>query len=86
MIRNKIWSLSARIAAIHDAWAGWLCVFIVGIFAGITAGIIDIGAEWMKDLKYGICPGAFYLNREQCCWNADAFLEGKDEHPKETTF
>lgn len=23
----------------------------------------------MTDLKFGICPQAFWLNREQCCWS-----------------
>jgi chloride channel 3/4/5 len=61
----------------HDAWSGWLCVLLVGIFSGAVAGFIDIGAGWMKDLKDGFCPAAFYLNREQCCWSSnDTELEG----------
>lgn len=34
-----------------DAGAGWLCVLLVGLTAGAVAGIIDIGARWMSDLK-----------------------------------
>ena len=33
--------------------------------------MIDIGAGWMKDLKEGFCPDAFYLNKEQCCWSSN---------------
>lgn len=56
--------------------AGWLCVSFVGLVAGYVAGIIDIGTGWLKDLKEGICPEAFYLNREQCCWSSnDTMLE-----------
>lgn len=25
----------------------------------------------MTDLKFGICPQAFWLNREQCCWSSN---------------
>lgn len=52
----------------------WLLDFC-DFFVGICAGIIDIGATWMSDLKEGICAEAFWLNREQCCWsvsNTDA--------------
>lgn len=55
----------------HDAWSGWLCVLLVGIFSGCVAGVIDIGASWMTDLKLGVCPQAFWLNREQCCWSSN---------------
>lgn len=78
IVRNKDRSCLSLLRSTHDAWAGWLCVLLVGIFAGLSAGVIDIGAGWMKDLKEGICPGAFYLNREQCCWSSDKMeLEGK---------
>ncbi|OXU20482.1 hypothetical protein TSAR_015626 [Trichomalopsis sarcophagae] len=63
---DSVWDL---IKGAHDAWSGWLCVLIVGVFTGVTAGVIDIGASWMSDLKFGICPQAFWLNKEQCCWS-----------------
>ena len=37
--------------AAWDAGAGWICVLLVGLAAGATAGVIDIGARWMSDLK-----------------------------------
>lgn len=52
-----------------------MCVLLVGLAAGCVAGVIDIGASWLSDLKLGICPQAFWLNQEQCCWSS-----------KETTF
>ena len=55
----------------HDAWSGWVCVLLVGVCTGVVAGVIDIGASWMTDLKFGICPQAFWFNREQCCWSND---------------
>ncbi|XP_043463129.1 H(+)/Cl(-) exchange transporter 5 isoform X2 [Leptopilina heterotoma] len=63
---DSIWDL---IKGAHDAWSGWLCVLFVGLFTGVAAGVIDIGASWMTDLKFGICPEAFWLNKEQCCWS-----------------
>lgn len=61
-----------------DAGSGWLCVLLVGIAAGCVAGMVDIGASWMSDLKHGICPTAFWFNREQCCYPAkqSVFEEG----------
>ncbi|KAF0313157.1 H(+)/Cl(-) exchange transporter 3 [Amphibalanus amphitrite] len=61
----------------HDAWSGWLCVLLVGIVAGGVAGVIDIGARWMEDMRFGICPEAFWLNKDQCCWSSnETFFEG----------
>lgn len=64
--QESIWDL---IKGAHDAWSGWVCVLLVGIATGGVAGVIDIGASWMSDLKNGICPQAFWLNQEQCCWS-----------------
>ena len=46
------------------------------ILTGGVAGVIDIGASWLSDVKEGICRDAFWLNKEQCCWSAnDTTLE-----------
>jgi chloride channel 3/4/5 len=77
ILKKKGDSWFEYINATHDAWSGWLCVSLVGITAGAVAGVIDIGAGWMKDLKEGICQDVFYLNREQCCWSSnDTVFEG----------
>ncbi|XP_063416517.1 H(+)/Cl(-) exchange transporter 4-like isoform X3 [Mytilus trossulus] len=60
-----------KVLSAHDAWSGWVCVLLVGVAAGLCAGVIDIGATWMSDLKEGICKEAFWLNKEQCCWSAN---------------
>jgi len=65
---DSIWDM---LKGAHDAWSGWVCVLLVGVSAGVMAGIIDIGASWLIDLKFGICPSAFYLNMEQCCWSSN---------------
>ncbi|KAK6738639.1 hypothetical protein RB195_020634 [Necator americanus] len=54
-----------------DAGAGWICVLMVGLAAGATAGVIDIGARWMSDLKDGVCADRFWLDREHCCWSSN---------------
>lgn len=55
----------------------WLCLMLIGIVSGCVASVVDIATSWMKDLREGICPAAFYLNREQCCWSSsDTFFEG----------
>ncbi|XP_050301056.1 H(+)/Cl(-) exchange transporter 5 isoform X2 [Anthonomus grandis grandis] len=70
--QDSIWHL---IEGAHDAWSGWVCVLLVGVCTGAVAGVIDIGASWMTDLKFGICPQAFWLNREQCCWSKETSFE-----------
>ncbi|XP_076446776.1 H(+)/Cl(-) exchange transporter 4-like isoform X1 [Babylonia areolata] len=61
-----------QLKSAHDAWSGWVCVFLVGLAAGSCAGIIDIGATWMSDLKEGVCLDAFWFNQEQCCWSGNS--------------
>ncbi|XP_060553392.1 H(+)/Cl(-) exchange transporter 3-like [Ruditapes philippinarum] len=48
-----------------------LIIIIIVICTGALAGLIDIGASWLSDIKEGICRDAFWLNREQCCWSAN---------------
>ena len=57
-----------RLLEAHDAWAGWLVVLMVGICCGFFAGVIDIGSDWMFDLKEGVCSSQVWLNKESCCW------------------
>ena len=71
IVKRKGDSLLGLIKGAHDAWSGWVCVLLVGLTSGVMAGIIDIGATWLTDLKFGICPSAFYLNMEQCCWSSN---------------
>ena len=71
MKRLKHGNLWDRIKQANDAWGGWLVVFLVGLAAGLSAGVIDIGASWMTDLKLGICPENFWFNKEACCWSDD---------------
>lgn len=71
IVKKRQDSFLDLIKGAHDAWSGWLCVLLVGIWAGVMAGVIDIGATWLTDIKFGLCPSAFYLNKEQCCWSSN---------------
>ena len=61
-----------------DAMSGWVVVFLVGVCSGILAGVIDIGAVWMSDLKEGICVPWPYYDREACCWLSNETSFGVD--------
>ncbi|OUC47998.1 hypothetical protein D917_01307, partial [Trichinella nativa] len=41
---------------------------------GVVAGLVDISTRWMSDLKEGVCPDAFWFDREHCCWSANDTL------------
>ncbi|XP_046649586.1 H(+)/Cl(-) exchange transporter 4-like [Daphnia pulicaria] len=69
--KHKDESILSAVKAAHDAWSGWVCVLSVGVAVGAVASFIDIGTTWMTDLKYGICPDAFWFDREQCCWSSN---------------
>ena len=63
--------------------SGWVCVLLVGLMSGVMAGVIDIGATWLTDLKFGICPTAFYLNMEQCCWSSNETVRKGEKNKKQ---
>lgn len=51
--------------------------------SGSLAGLIDISAHWMTDLKEGICTEGFWFNHEHCCWNSDhVTFEDRDKCPE----
>ncbi|EDV19344.1 uncharacterized protein TRIADDRAFT_33732 [Trichoplax adhaerens] len=66
------------IVSSHDAWSGWLIVSGVGILSGLCAGLIDIGTEWMTDLRLGVCPQRFWLNKKACCWSSNLTTADND--------
>ncbi|XP_038056734.1 H(+)/Cl(-) exchange transporter 4-like isoform X1 [Patiria miniata] len=66
--RRSSRSIWGRLKGSFYAVSAWVVVLLVGIFAGAFAGIIDIGATWLSDIKLGVCKDAFWLNWEQCCW------------------
>jgi H+/Cl- antiporter ClcA len=72
--KSSPWGLAQKV---FDDAQGWIVMCLVGIAAGFAAGCIDIGASWLQDIKEGICPKAFWLNRLHCCWAED--MTGRDD-------
>ena len=72
-------SFLERIMEAHDAWSGWLVVLLVGLSCGLFAGVIDIGADWMFDLKEGVCASQVWLNKESCCWADNSSFNAHDD-------
>eukprot|EP00055_Hartaetosiga_balthica_P016283 m.102157 g.102157 ORF g.102157 m.102157 type:complete len:828 (-) comp9074_c0_seq3:1928-4411(-) len=58
-----------------DAVSGWVLLMAVGALCGIFAGLIDIGAEWLSDIREGVCKNAIWLSRKQCCWAEELAME-----------
>ena len=74
---SYIYSITLYSQGFYDDLSGWLIVFIVGITTGFVGGIIDIGSEWMTDLKEGTCKHQFWFNKQTCCWNAPVSKVGE---------
>lgn len=70
--RLVVRGLTGTLLMLWDAASGWLCVLLAGLLTGLVAVIIDISSAWMSDLREGVCPEAWWLSKEQCCWNSDA--------------
>ncbi|XP_062373072.1 H(+)/Cl(-) exchange transporter 5 isoform X2 [Sardina pilchardus] len=70
--KQSTWAL---LHSVSDAFSGWLLMLCIGLLSGALAGLIDITAHWMTDLKEGVCLDGFWFNHEHCCWTS-----------KETTF
>lgn len=65
----------------------WKCKPVTIYTTGALAGLIDIAADWMTDLKEGICLGALWFNHEQCCWlSNEATFEERDKCPQWKTW
>ncbi|ERE64215.1 H(+)/Cl(-) exchange transporter 5-like isoform 1 [Cricetulus griseus] len=78
--KESTWAL---IHSVSDAFSGWLLMLLIGLLSGSLAGLIDISAHWMTDLKEGICTGGFWFNHEHCCWNSNhVTFEDRDKCPE----
>ncbi|XP_041076675.1 H(+)/Cl(-) exchange transporter 5 isoform X3 [Polyodon spathula] len=78
--KESTWAL---LQSVSDAFSGWLLMLLIGLMAGSLAGLIDISAHWMTDLKEGVCLSGFWFNHEHCCWtsNEATFIE-RDKCPQ----
>lgn len=80
--RRRKESLWQTIVTLHDSWSGWICVLFVGLSSGLAAAIVDIGTNWMSNIKDGLCVNAFWLNKAQCCWASKNISYDKFSNPK----
>lgn len=71
-----------QIVTLHDSWSGWICVLLVGLSSGLVAAIVDIGTNWITNIKDGICVNAFWLNKPQCCWASKNVTYDSNNNPK----
>lgn len=80
--RRRKESLWQTIVTLHDSWSGWICVLLVGLSSGVAAAVVDIGTNWMFNIKDGLCINAFWLNKAQCCWASKNISYDKFSNPK----
>ncbi|KAJ7310349.1 hypothetical protein JRQ81_007258 [Phrynocephalus forsythii] len=82
--KESTWALIHRVS---DAFSGWLLMLLIGLKAGALAGLIDISAHWMTDLKEGVCLNGFWYNHEHCCWNSpETTFQDRDKCPEWRTW
>ncbi|XP_030304776.1 H(+)/Cl(-) exchange transporter 5 isoform X6 [Calypte anna] len=74
--KESTWAL---IHSVSDAFSGWLLMLLIGLLAGSLAGLIDISAHWMTDLKEGVCLAGFWFNHEHCCWKSHTTFTDRDQ-------
>lgn len=48
----------------------YLVLVILGIGAGTIAAALDLVVDWLTDIKFGFCKGAWYVSRSVCCHSA----------------
>ncbi|NXC91877.1 CLCN5 protein, partial [Cercotrichas coryphoeus] len=77
--KESTWAL---LHSVSDAFSGWLLMLLIGLLAGSLAGLIDISAHWMTDLKEGVCLAGFWFNHEHCCWKSNTTFTDRDKCPE----
>jgi chloride channel 3/4/5 len=86
-----------KLLAVHQGFVGnvrqlldasqvWVVLIASGIAVGCVAAFINIASDWLGDIKTGYCKqgvggGAFYLNKQFCCWGHDEFAQCQDWTP-----
>ncbi|XP_007442301.1 H(+)/Cl(-) exchange transporter 5 [Python bivittatus] len=82
--KESTWAL---VHSVSDAFSGWLLMLLIGLSAGALAGLIDITAHWMTDLKEGVCLNGFWYNHEHCCWSSSkTTFQDRDKCPEWRTW
>eukprot|EP01112_Ceratiomyxa_fruticulosa_P021038 TRINITY_DN7322_c0_g1_i2.p1 TRINITY_DN7322_c0_g1~~TRINITY_DN7322_c0_g1_i2.p1 ORF type:complete len:889 (+),score=170.66 TRINITY_DN7322_c0_g1_i2:280-2946(+) len=45
----------------------WILIVLIAVSSGFLAGVVDVGTEWLSDLRFGFCQHGFHISRSQCC-------------------
>lgn len=45
----------------------YLVLVMLGVGAGAIAAALDLVVDWLTDVKFGSCRGAWYVSRSVCC-------------------
>lgn len=74
-------TVTFRYLSLHGASINFF--FFFNFFdLGSLAGLIDISAHWMTDLKEGVCLAGFWFNHEHCCWKSNTAFTDRDKCPE----
>ncbi|KDN67590.1 putative voltage gated chloride channel [Colletotrichum sublineola] len=73
VLHSSAHGLLGLLKQLLDASEIWVILILTGMAVGTVAAGIDITTDWLGDLKTGYCAsgpegGAFYLNKNFCCW------------------
>ncbi|GKT88225.1 chloride channel 3 [Colletotrichum tofieldiae] len=76
VLHSSAHGLLGLLRQLLDASEVWVILILTGMAVGAVAAGIDITTDWLGDLKTGYCSsgpegGAFYLNKNFCCWGYD---------------
>lgn len=48
----------------------YIVLVLLGVGAGVIAASLDLVVDWLTDIKFGYCRGAWYVSRSVCCHSA----------------
>ncbi|KAK2062850.1 voltage gated chloride channel [Colletotrichum caudatum] len=73
VLHSSAHGLLGLLKQLLDASEVWIILILTGMAVGTVAAGIGITTDWLGDLKTGYCAsgpegGAFYLNKNFCCW------------------
>ncbi|KAI2636434.1 chloride channel [Hypomontagnella submonticulosa] len=68
--------ITGYIQQVLDSSQIWVVLVLTGLAVGALAAGIDVASDWLGDIKTGYCAsgpegGAFYLNKQFCCFGYD---------------
>eukprot|EP01118_Nematostelium_gracile_P019057 TRINITY_DN8693_c0_g1_i1.p1 TRINITY_DN8693_c0_g1~~TRINITY_DN8693_c0_g1_i1.p1 ORF type:complete len:819 (+),score=195.47 TRINITY_DN8693_c0_g1_i1:89-2545(+) len=61
---NKILKLGKKL---FYAMQAWIILSLIAVLIGVIAGMIDMGVQWLGDVRFGFCSGGYWINSKLCC-------------------